>query len=78
MRYYDNGSLYTVTVSEREVYDFASRWPCFGPRRAMWFQFDKKSGDLIDMGGDPNQDCDQSGVLALSKDAQHYGESRIK
>jgi hypothetical protein len=77
MRYYDNGSLYTVTVSEREVSDFASRWPCFGPRRAMWFQFEKRTGDLIDMGGD-SEDHDGYGVGVLADVAKDYGASRIK
>lgn len=68
MRYRDNGSLYGVNISAREVADFAEHWPCFGPRRAIWAQFQKSNGDLVDLKGDSGMDG--SGVIALLQDAQ--------
>jgi len=76
MRVFDNGCFYTVTVSENEVSDFADRWPCFGECRAIWFQFDKRNSDLVDMGNDAGMDG--AGVVALSHDAQAYGRKRLK
>ena len=68
MRYRDNGALYSVNISAREVETFALRWPCFGSCHAIWAQFDKRSGDLIDLEGANNSDA--GGVLALLQDAQ--------
>lgn len=68
MRYRDNGSLYSVNISAQDVEVFAQRWPCFGRCRAIWAQFDKRNGDLVDLEGDAGMDG--SGVLALLQDAQ--------
>ncbi|MCR4302122.1 MAG: hypothetical protein NUV51_10965 [Sulfuricaulis sp.] len=68
MRYRDNGAFYSVNISRREVEDFAERWPCFGARRAIWAQFDKRNGDLVDLSGDVGMDG--GGVIALLQDAQ--------
>jgi hypothetical protein len=76
MRYRDNGSLYSVNISAREVEDFAARWPCFGSRRAIWAQFEKRNGDLVDLQGDSGMD--QSGVLALLQDAQQSARNPFK
>lgn len=73
-RLHDNGCFFTVCVSEWEVREWARTWPCFGPRRAIWFQFDKRNGDLVDMKSGADRDCDPSGILALSRDAQLWGE----
>lgn len=71
-RYYDNGCFFTVQLSESDVIEWTQSWPCFGPRRSIWFQFDKRNGDLVDMKECPNND--ESGILALSADAQKWGE----
>ena len=76
MRVQDNGALFTVCVSKSDVLEFASRWPCYGPRRALWFQFDKASGDLVDMHGD-SQRNDGAGILALSADAYEFGRDKV-
>ena len=76
MRAYDNGCFFTVSVSEREVSDFAARWPCFGDSRAIWFQFDKRSGDLVDMQSDDGMDG--GGVGALADDAKAYGARKLR
>ena len=75
MKAFDNGSLFTVTVSRNEVIDFACHWPCFGAAPAMSFQFDKRTGDLVDLHGDQNSDG--HGVSALADDAKRYGAKRL-
>ena len=72
MRYYDNGCMFTVRCSERDVDDFAAKWPCFGPRRALAFMFNKSNGDLVEMDGNTNG-MDEYGVSILSQDAQAWG-----
>lgn len=74
-RTFDNGCMFTVQLSEADVIDWAQSWPCFGARRAVWFQFDKRNGDLVDKSD--TSGMDESGVLALSHDAQAYGENRL-
>ena len=75
MKLYDNGCYFSVSVSCREVENFASRWPCFGSTRTMWFQFDKQNGDLVDIVGDKGMDS--AGVLALSIDCQTWGVKEL-
>ena len=69
MRRYKQGSLIRVTVSEREVYAFAHRWPCFGRIAPLSFTFDS-NGDLVDLTG--NRDMDGAGVSALADNARKY------
>ena len=78
MRYYDNGSFYSVTVTRHEVEAFASQWPCCSlPRRAITFQFDKRSDDLVDILPYSIADkVDGPEALALSEDAQAYARTR--
>ena len=80
MRVFDNGSLYSVTVFQREVETFKNSWPCSTlPDAAITFQFDKRNGDLVDI--TPYQLADRvSGddAVALSQDAQAYGAKRLK
>ena len=77
MRVYDNGCFFTVLCSENDVRDFASRWPCFGNVRSYWFQFDKRSGDLVDT-NHRDGDTDGSGASALADDAKAYGVRRLR
>lgn len=77
MRTFDNGIYYSVLVSEREVENFARRWPCFGNVRAYWFQFDKRNGDLIDTDAN-EEDADGAGIVALAEDAMLYGARRLR
>ena len=76
MRYRDNGTFYSVNISKREVAEFAERWPCYGPRRAIWAQFYKSNGDLIDLTGVKNMEY--GGVLALLQDAQQSPRNPFK
>lgn len=77
MRAYDNGIFFTVTCSESDVQAFADRWPCFGNVRPYWFQFDKRSGDLVDT-NHLESETDGGGIVALSKDARDYGKTRLR
>jgi hypothetical protein len=74
MRYHDNGSLYSVSVSPSDLRAFAATWPCSGmrnPSRGMWFQFEKSNGDLVDIKGE-RKSYDEGAVKALSEDAQKF------
>jgi len=79
MRVYDNGCFYSVTVSRREVEDFAASWPCCSlPLRAITFQFDKRNGDLVDiLPYSIAVQVDGSEALALSQTAQAYGKKTL-
>jgi hypothetical protein len=73
MKYHNNGSFYTVAIPASEVREWARAWPCFGTVRPLWFQFDRKSGDLVDMA---NADgIDDSAALALSHDCQAWAHA---
>ncbi len=74
MRYQDNGSFHSVSVSEREVDNFNRRWPCSTLEGPQWFQFDKCNGDLVDRTGEGDGDE----ALALAADAQKYAERKAK
>ena len=74
MRCYDNGSLFTVCVSESDVDRFNDRWPGSILSGCYAFQFDKRSGDLVDLEGTG----DGSELVALSEDACAYGARRLK
>lgn len=70
MKYHNNGCFHSVTVSAAEVQAFKDHWPCSTlPDKAVWFQFDKRNGDLVDMKPDG---MDGTDVLALSQDAQQF------
>lgn len=73
MRVFDNGSMYTVAVSEREVDEFNRSWPCSSLEGRQTFQFDKRTGDLVDREGTG----DGSEAVALSHDAQTYGARKL-
>lgn len=75
MRKFEQGCEVRVTVDARECAAFARRWPCAGHNgRGASFTFDKRSGDLVDMGADPF--TDEGATLALSQDAQAYAGLR--
>jgi hypothetical protein len=74
MKFYDNGCFYSVSVSANEVYAFKQTWPCSRlPEKSIWFQFDKRNDDLVDM----KPVLDGEDVLALSHDAQNYGKKKL-
>lgn len=46
----DKGSSAGITVSEDAVYTFRQGWPGSGlPSRSLWFEVDKRNGDLLDL-----------------------------
>lgn len=74
MKAFDLGSSVRVTVSEREVDDFARHWPCSGlPESGVGFTFDKRTGDLEDVSP---FDADGAALVALAEDAQAYARTR--
>lgn len=79
MQLFDNGCFFTVTCTARDVEYFAQTWPCFGSRQAITFQFDKVSGDLVDI-NPPGRtdDSDGGGLNALCDDAKEYGYAVLR
>jgi hypothetical protein len=80
MQCFDNGVFFTVTVTKREIQDFANKWPCSGFRtRPVTFQFDKRNGDLVDSNdSQQHPNADGAALVALSQDAMKYGAKRLK
>jgi hypothetical protein len=62
------GTSYSVRLDMRDVDSFAERWPCYGERREVEFQFDARNGDLID-GPAESDSTDERGLVALANDA---------
>lgn len=73
MKYHDNGCFHSVTVSKAEVLAFKDTWPCSGlPERSIWFQFDKRNGDLVDI---RPLSYDGPDLAALAEDAEAFANS---
>ena len=70
------GSPYVrVNLSQNFVEEFKEQWPVSGlPNAAIYFEFDKRNGDLVDIGSRRSLDrAEGSGaLLALSEDAQKF------
>jgi len=79
MRVYDNGAYFTVAVYASEVRTFNQGWPASGlPDRSIAFQFDKASGDLVDvMPAEIADQVDGPEAVALSEDAGNFGRKAL-
>lgn len=80
MRTTDKGSTYGVSVSAREVSEFKAKWPCSGmPNQAIWFEFEKRNGDLVDLipSNWEERGANGSAMVALSQDAQAFGKKSL-
>ena len=80
MKAYDNGCFYSVRCDRLDVENFKYQWPCNGmPNRPVWFQFDKRNGDLVDMGPQAwlEENIDGGAVEAFSRDAQTYAKAKL-
>ena len=81
MKAFDNGCFFSVQCDRFDVMAFKEQWPCNGmPDSPIWFQFDKRNGDLVDMKPSnwEERGADGSAMVALSEDAQNYGIKRLK
>jgi hypothetical protein len=77
MRYFDQGAFYRVTVAADEVEAFAASWPGFTLSGRIAFTFDSRNGDLVEIHGYGSAGTNDSDALvALSRDAQSYGERK--
>ncbi len=79
MRLHDKGgTFYRVSVSAKEVERFNSRWPCSemrpARRRGVYFEFDRRNGDLVDCNA-PRR-WDGGALVALASDALAYARSK--
>lgn len=80
MKATDNDHYYSVSVSAADVEAFKNQWPCNGmPTARIWFQFDKRNGDLVDMLPCNWQErgADGAAMLALIEDAQQYAIKKL-
>lgn len=81
------GTCYTVLVTNKEVCDFASSWPCnrLDTDAEYQFQFDARNGDLIDIcalrdgvtESRISKDEDGEWLAALSEDATLIGAEQL-
>ena len=74
MRYYDNGSGFTVGYTSRDADNFSRRWPCSTVEGSGSFSFDAR-GNLVGVSGTARE-CDGWDWVAFSQDCQAYGRSR--
>lgn len=67
------GSIDEVNLKAREVALFNSSFPCSDiPERDCFFQFEKKTGDLVDMSEHLREVENGSAVSALCDDAKAF------
>jgi hypothetical protein len=71
MRLREEGSFYTVFVSEREVWEWNRRWPCSSLQGRQSFTFDRR-GNLADRSGEG----DGPEAVALCQDAHEHAFAR--
>ena len=76
------GSAVCVRVPAVDVRRFRAVWPCSGlnPERGGSFVFDKRNGDLLDLGGGfvdrrENPEIDGGAICALADDAKAFWEA---
>lgn len=77
MKAFDNGCLFSVTISKKDVIDFKKRCPCSNlPEKSIWAQFDKRNGDLIDL--TPNlSSADGSAAQAIIDDGKEFAMKKL-
>lgn len=73
---YTGGSDFTVKYNQDDAAKFSDQWPGSLVDGSGWFTFQKKNGDLVDMGGGASNK-DGSDWLAFSQDCQKWGEKTI-
>lgn len=83
MRFYDKGRWYGVSFNETEISDFRRQWPASGLHglRSIYFEFDKRNGDLVDLKANGKHDAgrfDGPALVALSEDAQKLAIRKLE
>jgi len=68
-------AIYEVSLEAREVALFNSSFPCSDiPEVDCFFQFEKKTGDLVDMSAHLSEVENNSAIAALGEEARaHVG-----
>lgn len=79
----ESGRDYKVAVGQDEIDEFRDQWPGAGMStlRSINAEFDKESGDLIDLNCNGRHGCsrwDGDALLALVGDMQCLGQKKIK
>ena len=66
----DKGSTVGINISENAVWYWKRRWPASGmPDKALWFEVEKRNGDLIYISNGRWEQADGSAVGAMMNDA---------
>lgn len=81
-RIYDKGSLFGISIGEREIGAFRSSWPAsgLGNLRNVYAAFEKRNGDLVELECN-RRDChrfDGEALKALVDDMQCSAEKKLK
>ena len=67
------GSIIEVSFDAEEIALFNASFPCSGiPARDVFFQFEKKTGDLVDMSDHLREVENGAAVSALCDDAKAF------
>jgi len=67
------GSIDEVNLKAREIALFNSSFPCSDiPEKDCFFQFEKKTGDLVDMSGHLSGVENNSAISALCEEAKSF------
>ena len=80
MKYFDQGSLFRVTMIHHDVSEFMRKWPCSGLKNwtGVSFTFEKRSGDLVDSNeADNHPHADGSAIEAMMDDCKAYGMAKL-
>ena len=71
----DRGSIYEVRIGACEVARFNASFPCSDiPEVDCFFQFERKTGDLVDESEHLREVENSSAISALCEDARVYAE----
>ena len=74
----DRGSIYEVNMEACEVARFNASFPCSDiPVVDCLFQFEKKTGDLVDESEHLREVENSSAISALCEDARVYAENTL-
>jgi hypothetical protein len=71
MRYYNNGSGFTVSYTDSDADDFSYGWPGSSVDGKGFFEF-ASNGDLVGCGGSAS-DLDGVDWSAFAEDCKNYG-----
>ena len=73
------GSIDEVNLKAREIALFNSSFPCSDiPERDCFFQFERRTGDLVDMSEHLSGVENNSAISALCEEAKSFAFEKVK